>query len=65
MKQIRENAENENDGNINVGLGNDCQVEYRYFYIFSYVKTIHMMDIFLYLKSYYTAAKIFISTLKC
>ena len=31
--------------NKNAGLGDDCQVKYRYFYIFSYVKNIHMMDI--------------------
>ena len=30
MKPIRENDENESAGNINAGLGNDCQVEYRY-----------------------------------
>ena len=40
MKQIRENDENESDENKNAGLGNDCQVEYRYFYIFSDVKNI-------------------------
>ena len=50
MKKIRENDENESDENINAGLGNDCQVEYRYFYIFSYIKNNHMMDIFIYLK---------------
>ena len=44
MKQIGANDENESDENINAGLGNNCQVEYRYFYIFSYAKNIHMVD---------------------
>ena len=47
MKKIRETDENKSDENKKASLGNHCQVEYRYFYIFSYVKNIHVGYIFI------------------